>query len=201
MKPYSAACERNKDPILAVLRRFFADVSLVLEIGSGTGQHAVHMGTHLPHLTWQTSDLAVHHDGIRRWLEDAGLPNVGSPLPLDVDQTEWPELEPDAVFTANTFHIVSWPQVQRLLAGAARALKAAAPEKRGKLAVYGPFNYGGSYTGPGNRNFDQMLRQRDPLSGIRDFEAVVAQARSEGFVLVEDVAMPADNHLLTFVRD
>jgi len=195
MKPHAEACERNRDPILAVLREHFADRRRVLEIGSGTGQHAVHFAAALPRLTWQTSDLAANLPGIRLWLEESGLRNLPPPLALDVSGT-WPDCRFDAVFTANTLHIMSWPHVQSLFAALPRVLTGDAI-----LAVYGPFNYHGEFTSPGNAAFDQWLRQRSPQSGIRDFAAVDALARSIGLALVEDRPMPANNRTLVWRRE
>ena len=194
-KLFSAACERNRAPILAVLRTLFADRKRVLEIGSGTGQHAVHFAANLPHLQWQTSDLPENHPGIRAWLDEAGLPNLLPPLLLDAATPDWPSFEWDAVFTANTCHIMSWKEVEAMFAGVGRGLPPG-----GKLAVYGPFNYGGRYTGPGNAQFDASLRAGNPLRGIRDFEAVDALAKRHGFELTDDIPMPADNRLLAWQK-
>src|SRR6202008_3627590 len=149
-KPHSPACERNRDPILDVLRTHFADRHRVLEVGSGTGQHAVHFAAAMPWLTWQCSDVAENLPGIRRWLDEAALPNTPAPIALDVRGT-WPGAEYDAVFSANTLHIMGWPEVELFFAGAARMLAAA---DGAALAVYGPFNYGGAYTSDSNRDFD-----------------------------------------------
>lgn len=195
VKPWSDACERNRGPILEVLRVAFAQCASVLEIGSGTGQHAVYCGAHLPHLTWQTSELIAQHAGIMAWLSEAGLPNVLPPLALDVNGADWPPQRYDAVFTSNTLHIIGWPAVERMFAGIARALPVG-----GVLAAYGPFNYGGGYTAGSNAEFDQWLKARDATSGIRDFENVDALARSYGFALERDVAMPANNRTLVWRR-
>jgi cyclopropane fatty-acyl-phospholipid synthase-like methyltransferase len=193
MKPFSQACENNKKPILEILQRVFADRRKVLEIGSGTGQHAVFFAANLPHLHWQTSDLPENHPGIREWLREAQLSNVAEPIVIDADQQPWPVDPVDAVFTANTFHIMSWPQVERCFQGIAQVLQ---PDS--KLAVYGPFNYGGEFTNDSNRNFDKWLKQRGAHQGIRDFEAVNALAEGIGLRLLEDNAMPANNRLLAW---
>ena len=185
MKPYSEACERNRGPILTVLKRVLRESRLVLEIGSGTGQHAAYFATALPHLVWQASDVAAHLPGIREW----GV----EPIELDVEGP-WPRIDADAAFSANTCHIMSWPQVEKMFAG----LGAIATLKT--LCLYGPFNYGGRHTSESNARFDAMLRTRDPLSGLRDFEAVVALAKEHGMALQEDNAMPANNRLLVFSR-
>ena len=194
-KPHSPASERNREPILAVLREHFADRQQVLEIGSGTGQHAVHFAAGLPHLAWQTSDRAENLDGIRAWLDEAGLPNTPAPLQLDVTQERWPAQQYDAVYSANTLHIMSWAEVERLFARLPEVLAANA-----KLAVYGPFNYSGRFTSDSNAVFDASLRAQVPHRGIRDFEAVDALARAIGLSLLEDRAMPANNRCLVWAR-
>jgi hypothetical protein len=185
MKPYSEACERNREPILAVLKRVLSASRKVLEIGSGTGQHAAYFAPALPHLAWQASDVAAHLPGIREW----GV----EPIELDVDG-EWPPIDADAAFTANTCHIMSWPQVEKMFAGvgAIATLRT--------FCLYGPFNYGGRFTSESNARFDAMLRARDPLSGLRNIEAIVALAGKQGMALLEDNAMPANNRLLVLSR-
>jgi SAM-dependent methyltransferase len=196
-KPCAPACERNRLPILSVLERHLAGDSggskRVLEIGSGTGQHAVFFAAALPHLRWLTSDRAEHHPGIQAWLDDAKLPNAPSPLCLDVRNRPWPVESVDAVFSANTAHIMSWPAVQCLVRGAARVLL-----KGGLLLLYGPFNYAGRHTSESNARFDVWLSERDPESAIRSFEEMDDEARSAGLELVEDNEMPANNRLLVW---
>jgi SAM-dependent methyltransferase len=194
LKPFSEACERNREPILSILVRAFADRSRVLEIGSGTGQHAAYFAPRLAHLVWQPSDRAENLPGIRHWVSDANATNLAAPIELDVD-TVWPEVDADAVFTANTCHIMSWRQVGKLFAGAAGLLPPG-----GVLAVYGPFTYRGRATAQSNARFDAMLRARDPLSGLRELEAVRALAEAHRLALMEDNAMPANNRLLVFHR-
>jgi hypothetical protein len=199
-KPYAPACDRNREPILAVLRRHFAGRQRVLELGSGTGQHAVHFAAALPWLTWQCSDLAENLPGIRRWLDDAGLPNTPPPIPLQAVAGNSLAPAPgspgyDAVFSANSLHIMGWPEVEALFAGLPALCADAAT-----VAVYGPFNYDGTYTSDSNRDFDGWLKARDPRSGIRDFEAVDALARRIGLRLAEDAAMPANNRCLVWRR-
>jgi cyclopropane fatty-acyl-phospholipid synthase-like methyltransferase len=191
-KPYAPACDRNKDPILDLLRRHFADRRSVLEIGSGTGQHAVHMAAALSQLTWQTSDVAENLPGIRLWLAEAGLANLPQPIALDVNAVP-PSGRYDAVFSANTLHIMSWDEVLRLFARLDTLLADDAV-----LALYGPFNYDGQFTSASNRDFDRSLRERAAHMGLRDFEAVDALARSIGLTLVEDCAMPANNRTLVW---
>jgi SAM-dependent methyltransferase len=194
-KPYSPSCDRNREPILAVLREYFAERRDVLEIGSGTGQHAVHFAAAMPWLRWQCSDVADNLPGIRLWLDEAALSNTPAPIELDVARGPWPTQIFDAAFTANSLHIMGWAEVEALFAGLDAVL---APDAT--LAVYGPFNYGGDYTSDSNREFDGWLKARDPRSGIRDFEAVDALVRAIGLQLVADVEMPANNRCLVWRR-
>jgi cyclopropane fatty-acyl-phospholipid synthase-like methyltransferase len=186
MKPFSEASERNRAPILAILKRVFKDRKHVLEIGSGTGQHAAYFAPELPHLVWQASDVAENLPGIREW--------VSSPPPIELNvDGEWPRLAVDAVFSANTTHIMSWSQVERLFPGVGRLLPPG-----GVFVLYGPVNYGGKHTSESNARFDAMLRARDPLSGLRDFDDIDRLARKAGLRLEEDNAMPANNRLLVW---
>jgi SAM-dependent methyltransferase len=194
VKPFSEACERNREPIASALKRVFADRMRVLEIGSGTGQHAAYFAPALAHLVWQPSDVAEHLAGIGLWAAQAGAPNLRMPLELDVDRP-WPGIAADAVFSANTCHIMSWPQVERMFEGVGRLLPVG-----GVLALYGPFNYGGRHTSESNARFDAMLRERDPQSGLRDIEALLALGEREYLEKQEDIAMPANNRLLVFRR-
>lgn len=191
-KPFSPACARNAEPILAILRERLVGRDTVLEIGSGTGQHAVHFAAALPWLQWQSSDRAEHLPGIRLWLDEAALSNTLPPLALDVDGA-WPATRYDAVFSANTLHILAWPSVQQLFAKLPAVL---APG--GLLIVYGPFNYAGHFTSPSNAAFDAALKAQDPAMGIRDFEAVFELAEAASLRLLEDHAMPANNRCLVW---
>jgi SAM-dependent methyltransferase len=195
LKPYAESCDINKDPILDVLRVVFADRKKVLELASGTGQHAVHFGRALPHLTWQTSELQANHAGIQAWLDEAQLANVFAPVHIDANDTDWPVGEFDAIFNANTVHILSWPEVEKWFAGIGRVL---APG--GLLCLYGPFNYGGKFTSDSNARFDQWLKSRNPLSGVRDFEALDTLARLQGMTLLKDIEMPINNRTLLWQR-
>ncbi|HEY6094353.1 MAG TPA: DUF938 domain-containing protein [Gallionellaceae bacterium] len=195
MKPYAESCDINKEPILAILRELFADRKHVLELASGTGQHAVHFGRALPHLIWQTSELAANHAGIRMWLDEAKLQNVLPPLPIDANDEQWPAVPCDAIFNANTVHILSWPEVEKLFAGIGRALPPG-----GLLCLYGPFNYGGRFTSDSNARFDDWLKARDPKSGVRDFEALDALATAQGLTLLHDFEMPINNRTLVWQR-
>lgn len=191
MKPYAESCDQNRDPILEQLRPLLAAASTVLEIGSGTGQHAVYFSTHLPHLHWQPSDRGENLPGIRLWCAEAGLANLKAPLELDVSRQPWPAIEADAVFSANTAHIMAWPQVEAMMDGIGKLL----PDG-GLFLLYGPFNYNGRYTSESNRRFDGWLKERDPLSGVRDFESLDELAGQAGMRLQDDIAMPANNRIL-----
>ena len=191
-KPYAESCDQNKGPILAVLCRLFAKAGIVLEIGSGTGQHAIHFAAAMPHLVWQTSDRKENHRGIHAWLHEARLPNTRQPIDLDVSG-HWPEQTYDAVFSANTVHIMSWLEVERCFEGIGKVL---APG--GCFVLYGPFNYNGQYTSDSNRRFDGWLKQRDPHSGIRDFRDLNRLAEVQGLLFEEDIEMPVNNRILVW---
>jgi len=194
-KPFSQACENNKQPILEVLSRTLVNNKHVLEIGSGTGQHAVYFAKNLPFLTWQTSDLAINHEGINQWIDDFPSPNIRQPLVIDLANKLSLSDNTDAMFTANTLHIISWSLVQMFF-NLVESLLA----KNGVLCIYGPFNYQGKYTSKSNANFDLWLKARDVDSGIRDFEAICQLATNAGLLLLDDVVMPANNHLLIFQK-
>lgn len=194
-KPFSLACERNQEPIRTVLSSLLTVPCRMLEIGSGTGQHAVYLGHHLPHVQWQTSDLPENHTGIHAWLAEAELSNVLPPLVLDMGEPIWPAAPFDAIFTANTCHIMAWPQVCTMVAGVAALL---VPD--GLFCIYGPFNYQGTYTSVGNAQFDAALTAAAPHRAIRDSEALIAVAQSNRLRLLTDYAMPSNNRLLVFQR-
>lgn len=195
MKPYAESCDQNRDPILAVIEPLFAACREVLEIGSGTGQHAVYFARRMPHLIWHTSDRLENHPGIRLWLEEAALENTRMPLPLDVRCSTWPTLAVDAIFSANTAHIMHWPAVEAMFEGVGQLLPGG-----GLFALYGPFNYAGAYTSESNESFDQWLKGRDPESGIREFEALNQRAAAARMVLLEDYPMPANNRILCWKK-
>jgi cyclopropane fatty-acyl-phospholipid synthase-like methyltransferase len=196
MLPISEACERNKGPILEVLRNAFADRAHVLEIGSGTGQHAVHFAAHLPHLVWHPTEQLKYMPDLEARIKQQGSANLRAPAVLDVKQAVWPLRQADAVFSANTLHIMSWAEVLDLFGGLSKILSSG-----GVLCIYGPFRYDGRYTSDSNRNFDHMLQERDPLSGLRDIQAVTALASQYGIHLKIDPDLPANNRLLEFARD
>lgn len=194
-KPHSDACDRNQQPILDVLQLRLSETRSVLEIGSGSGQHAIFFAKQMPHLTWITSDRQETHAGIQLWMEEASLANVEGPLDLDVSRNSWPVVEIDAVFTANTLHIISWALVEDLVNGVAQLL----PDG-GLFIVYGPFNYNGQYTSESNARFDLWLKDRDAESAIRNFEDVDALAHSAGLQAIDDIAMPANNRILIWKK-
>jgi hypothetical protein len=198
--PFSPACENNKQAILAVLKSELTASRHVLEIGSGTGQHSVYFAPQLPHLKWQTSDVVANHAAINAWHETYPAPNLYAPLTFDLVQNSLPinatiSQSYDAVFTANTLHIISWILVETLFVLVGEALPF-----HGKLIIYGPFNDHGSYTSEGNRQFDAMLQQRDASSGIRHKEEVIALAATHHLSLLTTHKMPANNQLLVFEK-
>jgi len=194
-KPFAESCVENREPILAVLEPRLRDRRELLEIGSGTGQHAVYFAPLLPGLVWQTSDMASQHDGIKAWIEDAATANIRRPLKLDVLTDAWPEQRYDAAFSANTAHIMSEPAVQAMFSGVGQVL-----EDNGIFLLYGPFNYHGRFTAPSNASFDQWLRQRDPQMGIRDIDWLRELADEAAMDLGEDLEMPVNNRILVWRR-
>ena len=195
MKPFSESCERNKQPILAVIKPLLENRQTLLEIGSGTGQHAVFFAEQLPHITWHTSDRLENHSDIHLWIDDSPATNIKPPIQLDVIEDKWPELQFDAVFSANTAHIMSWQAVQALFTGVGNVL-----QKSGFFMLYGPFNYHGKFTSASNENFEQWLKSVDSERGIRDFEAVNLLAKNAGMKLLEDYEMPANNRILVWQK-
>ncbi len=192
--PFSQACENNKGPILDSLQRLFAERRAVLEIGSGTGQHATWFAAHLPWLRWQPSDTPAALPTLLPRCERYAGDNLLLPQELDVSARPWPIAGlPDTLFSANSLHIMPWHSVEDLF----EELATLAAEDT-LLTIYGPFNYGGEYTSESNARFDEWLAARDPASAIRDFEAVDALAQAAGFSLLEDNAMPANNRLVAW---
>ena len=194
--PYSPAAERNRRPILAVLRRHLGAGCRVLEIGAGTGQHARYFAAELADVCWQATDAGGNLAVLAAGLEAPGTPAMPAPLALDVSRDDWPAGPFDAVYTANTAHIMSWPEVCAMLAGAARVLT---PD--GLLLIYGPFSRGGEHTSESNRRFHGELRGRDPAMGIRAVEDVDREAATQGFAREAEYAMPANNLLLAWRRE
>lgn len=194
-KLFSAACERNASVILDAITPFLQNNRHLLEIGSGTGQHAVFFSHHLPHLIWQTSDRLENHPSINAYIDEAALPNLQYPFTLDVAQSTWPDHQFDAIFTANTCHIMSWEEVEKMFAGCANVAQNGA-----WFFIYGPFNYQGQFTSLSNQQFDASLRLQVPHRGIRDIEAMLKLAKQHHFILQEDKEMPANNRLLAFKK-
>lgn len=192
-KPYSEACEQNREPIIAVLRPRLRSCRRLLEIGSGTGQHAVYFGAELPHLSWQTSDCRDNHAGIRAWFDEARLPNVDPPMALDVLEDAWPDERFDAVYSANTAHIMHSDAVVAMFRGVGRVLGAG-----GVFLLYGPFNIDGRFTSESNARFDAWLKQRDPEMGIRDMAWLDQLATDSGLRFQEDLVMPVNNRTLVW---
>ena len=195
IKPYSDACEENKDPILAVLKTYFNGNKQVLEIGSGTGQHAVFFAQQLPDVTWHCSDVKSYHNGICSWLANYPDQNIKGPYELDVSQSVWPIVEVDCIFSANTTHIMSWQNVKQLFAGVGHILSA-----QGYFCLYGPFNYQGKYTSDSNAQFDRYLKQRDPESGLREFDELQILAKAANLTFLQDHEMPVNNHILVWQK-
>jgi cyclopropane fatty-acyl-phospholipid synthase-like methyltransferase len=195
MLSFSEACERNKGAILAVLESELAASTRVLEVGSGTGQHAVHFAPHLPHLLWQPSELAENLPELAERIRREGVANLCPPLALDVRDDPWRVPPVDALFSANTLHIMAWEAVREFFRGAGTVL-----ETPGVLCVYGPFRFRGRHTSDSNAEFDRYLKARDGDSGIRDFEALDALAAAHGLRFAADHAMPANNRTLVWRR-
>ena len=193
MKPDAPATRRNRDAILTVLKTEFADATSVLEIGSGTGQHAVYFGQALPELDWQTSDRSENHEGISLWLAEKNLSNVKPPLALDVTTTKMVSESYDAVFSANTAHIMSFSAVKKMF-----RLVAGTLQLNGVFCLYGPFNVGGQFTSKSNEEFNQMLKRQNPEMGIRDLETLNDLALENGLIVGHRYAMPANNMIVTW---
>ena len=189
-KPFSESSEQNKAVIYETIEPYLLDAVEVLEIGSGTGQHAVHFASMVPGLIWQTSDLAENLPAINAWIIDSHRSNLPEPIELDV-RSRWVNKTYDLIFSANTFHIMNQDQVEQCLLRCTGCLKV-----EGHLIVYGPFNYHGSYTSPSNEKFDGWLKSRDPQSGIKHFEWINTIASQSGLQLISDIAMPANNRIL-----
>ncbi len=194
--PFSPACERNQDPILSVLKPLLINSCHLLEIGSGTGQHAVYFAKNLPHVTWHTSDLSENHIAINSWLNAKKLPNTRAPFELNVQKEQWPEQKFDVIYSANTLHIMSWKAVEQFFAQLDQHITS-----KGLLIIYGPFNYQGKFTSDSNQQFEQWLKSEDPQRGIRDFEAVNDLAEHAGLSLINDNEMPANNRLIVWQKN
>lgn len=195
-KPFSEACERNRVHILKVMKEVItSDDRRLLEIGSGTGQHAVYLAPHFPHIIWVTSDVKANHRGIQLWLDESGAPNIVGPGVFEIGKDEFPNGHFDVVFTANTLHIMHWKECKTLMKMLGRNL-----QEGSQVLIYGPFNYNGTFSSPSNAEFDRSLKAQDPLMGIRNFEDVLSNMKKNGFSLSKDHEMPANNRLLVFMR-
>jgi len=193
LKPFSQACVNNRDFILEQLGPLLSNAKSVLEVGSGTGQHAVYFSGHLPDITWQTSDLDENHQGINAWITEAGEENCLAPISLNVADKQWLPHAVDAIFTANSLHIMSWDYVTHFFNKVPHVLTPS-----GLLIAYGPFNYDGEYTSESNQRFDQLLRASNTGRGIRDIERINMLAVDNGLQFVVDHAMPANNRLIVW---
>lgn len=193
--PFSEACERNKGPILEVLRKVFSKTGTVLEIGSGTGQHAVHFSTHLPHLVWQPTELGENVAMLKSRIDLEGPGNLLPAKELDVLRIDWGLEETDAIFIANVFHIAPIKVMHSCLKGTSKCLK-----RLGIFCVYGPFRFGGEFTSPSNAEFDSSLKTNNPEWGIRDFEQLCQVAEEEDLAFQHNYSMPANNQLLVFKK-
>lgn len=193
--PFSQASENNKQFILEKLRQHLGDEDRVLELAGGTGQHAVYFAKNLPQLYWQSSDIPSNVDSLNLRIHAANLPNLPSAITIDVNQTPWQHCEPTAIFSANSLHIMSADSVENFFQGVGESLQA-----NGTLIVYGPFKYGGKFTTPSNEGFDRWLKDRNPVSGVRDFEWVNELATKANLQFVEDNPMPANNQLIVWKK-
>lgn len=191
----SPSVARNRDHILKILEQYVEKAGRLLEIGSGTGEHAIYLAKNLPKLQWVTSDIKPNHPNIKAWLKEAKLPNVHGPEVLKIGKDDFPRGKFDFVFTANTLHIMSWKEDKSFFKLLGKRLR-----EGSKVFIYGPFNYEGKFTSPSNEEFDGWLKERDPKSGIRNFEDVIQNMNKFGFEIVCDHEMPANNRLLVFER-
>jgi SAM-dependent methyltransferase len=196
VKQFAPSYERNKDLILPVLQEVLPESGVVLEIGSGTGQHAAFFAARLPRLVWQPTDLATNLPSIALWQAEAGLSNLRAPLELDLLSDGWPVTSAQAVVCINTVHIVSWQGVENLFTGAGRLLSPG-----GVMFVYGAYRYATRPLELSNEDFDRWLKARDPASGVRDFEAVNALAQKNGLTLAGDRAMPGNNRCIWWLKN
>lgn len=195
IKPFAESSEQNKQVILAIIQPLFSKLKRVLEIASGTGQHAVYFSQVMPDLNWQPSDLENALPGIQSWVNESGLENLNQPLALDVSSINWPQQTFDAIFSANSLHIMSQQHVKDFFSNVDRVL-----DKNGLITVYGPFNYQGQFTSESNQHFDAWLKSRNPDSGIKEFEWCNQLAENAGFKLIEDHEMPQNNRILIWQK-
>jgi SAM-dependent methyltransferase len=191
-RPFSESCLQNRDVILKIIAPYLKEAKRVLEIGSGTGQHAAYFAPLFSNLIWQTSDLSGNLPGIKSWIDSAEALNLPEPVEFDVN-TNWPDIKADLIYSANTLHIMDRSSVEKCLAGLPNILT-----DKGQLIIYGPFNYHNQYTSDSNRSFDVWLKRNNPQSGIKDFEWISELLHSSGLILEEDFEMPANNRILIF---
>ena len=195
-KPFSPACERNKGPILDILKEIIVPSDRrLLEIGSGTGQHAVAFAPSFPHLEWFPTDLGPNLAGMKLWFDEARISSIQKPTKLDVSKDDFPKLKFDVVYTANTFHIMHWKDCKSFMKLLGHRLR-----EGSRAVIYGPFKYNGDFTSPSNAEFDSELKSQDPLCGIRSFEDVNNNMIKNGFELIQDCEMPFHNRLLVYSR-
>lgn len=195
-KPYSAACERNRDPILEVLKQFIThDDKRLLEVGTGTGQHAVYFAPQFPWMEWYPTDVQANLAGMKLWFDEHRISNIQKPQRMEVGKDELPKLKFEIIYTANTFHIMHWKECKSLMKMFGGRLREGA-----RAIIYGPFKYDGEFTSDSNAEFDQTLKAKDPMSGIRSFEDVNNVMIKNGFELTSDVDMPANNQMLIYTR-
>jgi hypothetical protein len=193
-RPFAPACEKNQQPILEVLQTLLKDNDRVFEIGSGTGQHALYFSDAFPTINWTTSDHVDYHAGIKQWIADSKHQNIQGPFEYQATHHPLPVTDQNILFSANTLHIMGKEEGLQLFKdlGNAPSLKS--------LVFYGPFNYNGEFTSEGNANFEIWLKERNPKSGIRDFEWVQSELANYEFSLSKDFEMPANNRILHFQR-
>ncbi|MDQ7075655.1 MAG: DUF938 domain-containing protein [Gammaproteobacteria bacterium] len=194
-KPYSEACDQNAQPIFDLLSQKTPPNSTLLEIGSGSGQHAVYFGKALPSVTWQTSDRQQNHSGITLWLEEYALDNVLPPLALDVLNDPWPKQQYDTVYSANTAHIMPTAAVEAMFQGVGQVL-----QEKGLFLLYGPFMDNGQQTSVSNERFELWLKAQNPQQGVRDSVWLKELAESAGLTWLDDVQLPANNRILIWQK-
>lgn len=196
-KPHAPSCDRNQEPIFEALLPLLKNKKSLLEIGSGTGQHAIFMAPKLPHLTWTLSDLKGRHRGMSLWLREKLILNIRGPVHYEAGVTEFPNALKsfDVVFTSNTLHIMPWTSCMNLFDDLGKNL-----EQDALFIAYGAFKYGGEFTTESNKEFESWLKERDPKAGLKDFEKIKDELKKRSFELLDDISMPASNQLLVFKK-